>query len=68
MRFYLGSVLTISAPSPGMKSPARDYSIPGTSTSKIFTTIGATANLVFSFNTGMLPEIQARQEFMYYSS
>ncbi|XP_054788779.1 proline transporter 1-like isoform X1 [Prosopis cineraria] len=43
----------------GIKSPARDYSIPGTSTSKIFTTIGATANLVFSFNTGMLPEIQA---------
>ncbi|XP_019459153.1 PREDICTED: proline transporter 1-like [Lupinus angustifolius] len=43
----------------GIKSPARDYSIPGTSTSKIFTTIGASANLVFAFNTGMLPEIQA---------
>ncbi|KAF7816368.1 proline transporter 1-like [Senna tora] len=43
----------------GTRSPARDYSVPGTSTSKIFTTIGACANLVFSFNTGMLPEIQA---------
>ncbi|KAF7830995.1 proline transporter 1-like [Senna tora] len=43
----------------GMKSPARDYSIPGSTTSKIFTTIGASANLVFAFNTGMLPEIQA---------
>ncbi|KAK7385735.1 hypothetical protein VNO78_31566 [Psophocarpus tetragonolobus] len=43
----------------GIKSPPRDYSIPGTSTSKIFTTIGASANLVFAYNTGMLPEIQA---------
>ncbi|KAL0003255.1 hypothetical protein SO802_017036 [Lithocarpus litseifolius] len=43
----------------GIKAPARDYSIPGTATSKIFTTIGAAANLVFAFNTGMLPEIQA---------
>ncbi|TYK24127.1 proline transporter 1-like [Cucumis melo var. makuwa] len=42
----------------GVKKPA-DYSIPGSSTSKIFTTIGASANLVFAFNTGMLPEIQA---------
>ncbi|CAI0411060.1 unnamed protein product [Linum tenue] len=43
----------------GVNTPARDYSIPGTTTSKIFTTIGASANLVFAFNTGMLPEIQA---------
>ncbi|KAL2583240.1 hypothetical protein AAZV13_14G058600 [Glycine max] len=43
----------------GIKSPPRDYSIPGTSTSKISTTIGASANLVFAYNTGMLPEIQA---------
>ncbi|XWS74867.1 hypothetical protein CRYUN_Cryun01aG0035000 [Craigia yunnanensis] len=43
----------------GINAPSRDYSIPGTSTSKIFTTIGASANLVFAFNTGMLPEIQA---------
>ena len=42
-----------------MKSSARDYSIPGSTTSKIFTTIGASANLVFAYNTGMLPEIQA---------
>ncbi|KAJ6317740.1 hypothetical protein OIU76_013309 [Salix suchowensis] len=43
----------------GIEAPARDYSIPGTTTTKIFTTIGASANLVFAFNTGMLPEIQA---------
>lgn len=42
----------------GVEASARDYSIPGTNTSKIFTTIGAAANLVFAFNTGMLPEIQ----------
>ncbi|XP_058748160.1 proline transporter 1-like isoform X1 [Vicia villosa] len=43
----------------GIKSPPRDYGISGESTSKIFTTIGASANLVFAYNTGMLPEIQA---------
>ncbi|KAJ6350316.1 hypothetical protein OIU78_006478 [Salix suchowensis] len=43
----------------GIEAPARDNSIPGTTTTKIFTTIGASANLVFAFNTGMLPEIQA---------
>lgn len=43
----------------GLKAPSRDYDIPGTSTSRIFTTIGAAASLVFAFNTGMLPEIQA---------
>lgn len=42
----------------GLNSPARDYSIPGDKTGKIFTTIGAVANLVFAYNTGMLPEIQ----------
>ncbi|KAM0071495.1 putative amino acid transporter, transmembrane domain-containing protein [Helianthus debilis subsp. tardiflorus] len=42
-----------------IKAPPRDYSIPGTHISKIFTTIGASASLVFAFNTGMLPEIQA---------
>ena len=42
----------------GTEAPERDYSIPGTKLSKIFTTIGAAANLVFAFNTGMLPEIQ----------
>ncbi|XP_078180825.1 putative proline transporter 2 isoform X1 [Carex rostrata] len=43
----------------GMSAPPRDYSIPGTHTSKIFSTIGASATLVFAYNTGMLPEIQA---------
>lgn len=47
----------------GIEAPARDYNIPGSKTTKIFTTIGATANLVFAFNTGMLPEIQVGQEF-----
>ncbi|XP_044507697.1 probable proline transporter 2 isoform X2 [Mangifera indica] len=42
----------------GIKSPPRDYSIPGSTTSKIFTTIGSCASVVFAFNTGMLPEIQ----------
>ncbi|KAG4964735.1 hypothetical protein JHK85_039710 [Glycine max] len=49
----------------GIKSPPRDYSIPGTSTSKISTTIGASANLVFAYNTGMLPEIQIFASPMY---
>ncbi|KAH6787259.1 proline transporter 1 [Perilla frutescens var. hirtella] len=43
----------------GIEAPPRDYNIPGTKVGKIFTTIGAAANLVFAFNTGMLPEIQA---------
>lgn len=43
----------------GIEAPPRDYDIPGTKISKIFTTIGASASLVFAFNTGMLPEIQA---------
>ncbi|KDP44841.1 hypothetical protein JCGZ_01341 [Jatropha curcas] len=43
----------------GLKAPPRDYSTPGTPTAKIFTSIGAAANLVFAYNTGMLPEIQA---------
>ncbi|XP_048231869.1 proline transporter 1 isoform X2 [Ricinus communis] len=43
----------------GVNAPPRDYSIPGSSTAKIFTSIGGGASLVFAFNTGMLPEIQA---------
>lgn len=43
----------------GIRAPPRDYGIPGSNISKIFTTIGACASLVFAFNTGMLPEIQA---------
>ncbi|ERN09628.1 probable proline transporter 2 [Amborella trichopoda] len=52
----IGFVLSLKD---GIRSPSRDYSIPGTSTSKVFTSIGATASLVFAYNTGMLPEIQA---------
>ncbi|OAY79445.1 probable proline transporter 2 isoform X1 [Ananas comosus] len=43
----------------GTQSSVRDYNIPGTHMSRIFSTIGAVANLVFAYNTGMLPEIQA---------
>ncbi|KAG6530995.1 hypothetical protein ZIOFF_004767 [Zingiber officinale] len=43
----------------GINSPARDYSIPGSHTNKIFSFIGGAASLVFAYNTGMLPEIQA---------
>ncbi|KAI4339173.1 hypothetical protein MLD38_024140 [Melastoma candidum] len=43
----------------GINSPPRDYSVSGTGSSRVFTTIGAAANLVFAYNTGMLPEIQA---------
>ncbi|KAG0466463.1 hypothetical protein HPP92_018043 [Vanilla planifolia] len=42
----------------GINSPARDYGIP-TSNNGIFSTVGAIASLVFAYNTGMLPEIQA---------
>ncbi|KAL0321885.1 UNVERIFIED_CONTAM: Proline transporter 1 [Sesamum calycinum] len=38
----------------GIEAPPRDYNIHGTKASRIFTTIGASANLVFAFNTGML--------------
>jgi hypothetical protein len=43
----------------GITTPAKDYTIPGSHSARIFTTIGAVANLVFAYNTGMLPEIQA---------
>ncbi|XP_048570275.1 probable proline transporter 2 isoform X2 [Triticum urartu] len=43
----------------GFRSPPRDYSIQGEPSSRVFTTIGAAASLVFAYNTGMLPEIQA---------
>lgn len=43
----------------GMHAPARDYSIPGDVSSRVFSTTGAAASLVFAYNTGMLPEIQA---------
>ncbi|KAI3721140.1 hypothetical protein L2E82_32144 [Cichorium intybus] len=60
---FFGLVYIVAAVSlslrDGIQAPPRDYSIPGTDTGKIFTTIGASASLVFAFNTGMLPEIQA---------
>lgn len=42
----------------GINAPPRDYSIPGSKINRFFTTVGAAANLVFVFNTGMIPEIQ----------
>ncbi|KAK8579633.1 hypothetical protein V6N12_069947 [Hibiscus sabdariffa] len=52
-------VACVLAAKDGINAPPRDYGIHGKSSSRIFTTIGACANLVFAFNTGMLPEIQA---------
>ncbi|PKA51990.1 putative proline transporter 2 [Apostasia shenzhenica] len=43
----------------GIKAHVRDYSNPVSHGDRIFSTIGAVANLVFAYNTGMLPEIQA---------
>ncbi|KAL5973529.1 amino acid transport [Asimina triloba] len=43
----------------GINAPSRDYSIPGSKATKIFSFIGSAASLVFAYNTGMLPEIQA---------
>ncbi|XP_009594140.1 proline transporter 2-like [Nicotiana tomentosiformis] len=43
----------------GINAPPRDYSIPGSKINRVFTTAGAAANIVFVFNTGMIPEIQA---------
>ncbi|XP_051143375.1 proline transporter 2-like [Andrographis paniculata] len=43
----------------GVEAPPRNYSIPGTKATQVFKILGAIANSVFSFNTGMLPEIQA---------
>ncbi|KAK9105056.1 hypothetical protein Scep_021900 [Stephania cephalantha] len=55
---YIISAIILSFQN-GMDAPPREYDVPGSSGSKIFTTVGAAANLVFAFNTGMLPEIQA---------
>ena len=57
IRFSL-SFLKLKYRIAGIEAPTRDYNIPGTTAGKIFSTIGAAANLVFAFNTGMLPEIQ----------
>ncbi|GAB2288470.1 Proline transporter 1 [Dionaea muscipula] len=56
---YISVAIVLSLRDGIQSTRARDYSVPGTKMSKIFTTIGASANLVFAFNTGMLPEIQA---------
>ncbi|PKI39622.1 hypothetical protein CRG98_040092 [Punica granatum] len=56
--FYLVTALVLSLKD-GINAPPRDYSIPETGANKIFTIIGASANLVFAYNTGMIPEIQA---------
>ncbi|KAM0948347.1 putative amino acid transporter, transmembrane domain-containing protein [Dioscorea sansibarensis] len=55
---YIVTALVLSIKD-GMNAPRRDYNIPGSHASKIFSTIGAAASLVFAYNTGMLPEIQA---------
>ncbi|KAL1809010.1 hypothetical protein DCAR_0728533 [Daucus carota subsp. sativus] len=55
---YIVVAIVLSARD-GSRSPPRDYDIPGTKISKVFTTIGGMSSLVFAFNTGMLPEIQA---------
>ena len=52
--FFLSNKLI----SVGVNKPSRDYTIQGSSVDKIFTITGAAANLVFAFNSGMLPEIQ----------
>ncbi|XVE99657.1 hypothetical protein REPUB_Repub03eG0218500 [Reevesia pubescens] len=43
----------------GINTPPKDYSIHNESPNIIFTTIGASASLVFAFNTVMLLELQA---------
>ncbi|KAJ0262387.1 Proline transporter 2 [Hirschfeldia incana] len=56
---YIIIAMVLSAKD-GVKTPhSRDYEIKGSSLSKLFTITAAAANLVFVFNTGMLPEIQA---------
>ncbi|CAH2064029.1 unnamed protein product [Thlaspi arvense] len=55
---YIVVAIVLSAKD-GVNKPSRDYNIQGSSINKLFTITGAAANLVFAFNTGMLPEIQA---------
>ncbi|GMI72585.1 PROLINE TRANSPORTER 2, proline transporter 2 [Hibiscus trionum] len=52
-------VASVLAAQDGIKLPPRDYSIHGTTSEKIFEIIGASSSLLFAFNTGMVPEIQA---------
>ncbi|XP_068644293.1 probable proline transporter 2 [Aristolochia californica] len=55
---YIAAALVLSIRD-GINLPPRDYGIHGTKTSKIFSSIGSAASLVFAYNTGMIPEIQA---------
>ncbi|KAL6883413.1 hypothetical protein ACP4OV_010827 [Aristida adscensionis] len=43
----------------GITSPPRDYSIPGSESTRAFGAVGAAASVLFVYNSGMLPEIQA---------
>ncbi|WZZ48730.1 hypothetical protein YC2023_048837 [Brassica napus] len=52
-------VAVVLAVKDGVKTHSRDYEIQGSPLSKLFTITAAAANLIFVFNTGMLPEIQA---------
>ncbi|OIT30871.1 proline transporter 2 [Nicotiana attenuata] len=54
--FYITITFVLSLKD-GMNAPPRYYSIPDAR--RVFATIGATGNLVFAFNSGMVPEIQA---------
>lgn len=58
MILYLTIAFVLSVQD-GVKAPPRDYHIPGSGDNKIWAIIGATGNLFFAFNTGMIPEIQA---------
>jgi amino acid permease len=49
----------------GVNSPARDYEISGSRTSKLSSSIAAIANLFAIYNSGMLPEIQATVKHPY---
>lgn len=43
----------------GLNNLSRDYEIPGSKATKIFNSIGVGATMVYVYNSGMLPEIQA---------
>ncbi|KAE8776437.1 proline transporter [Hordeum vulgare] len=55
---YIVAACTLSLKD-GMRLAASRLQHSGRPSSRVFTTIGAAASLVFAYNTGMLPEIQA---------
>lgn len=69
LRFWLGistllsliyiSVAILLSIKDGLNNLQRDYEIPGSKETKIFNSIGASINMVFLYNFGMLPEMQA---------